>query len=121
MKKILVAEDDKFLVSAYKLKLTKAGFEVEVARDGQEATEKLHEFIPDLILLDLIMPIKDGFAVLAEIKSDDKWKKIPVIITSNLDQKTDINRGLELGAKDYMVKSDMTLDALISRINSFIG
>lgn len=121
MKKILVAEDDKFLGNAYRIKLTKAGFEVQLARDGQEATEMIKIFLPDLLLLDLVMPVKDGFTVLQEIKSDPLLKNIPVIIASNLGQKEDTDRGLKLGAADYFVKSDLSLNTLIAKINNLIG
>lgn len=121
MKKILVAEDDKFLASAYKLKLTKAGFEVQVANDGSIALEMLKNFVPDLILLDLVMPVKDGFVTLAEIKANTVYSKIPVLVASNLGQKEDIDKANELGANDFVIKSDMSLDELIKKINSMIG
>ncbi len=114
--KILVAEDDKFLANAYRLKLVKAGFEVEVVSDGNELLSKLETFKPDLILLDLIMLVKDGFTVLAELKKGEH-KSIPVIIASNLGQSEDIKKGLSLGAIDYIVKSDTSLDELIEKIN----
>lgn len=120
-KKILVAEDDKFLSNAYRVKLTKAGFDVKVAGDGAEALNILQTFIPDLILLDLVMPVKDGFATLEVIKADEKLKMIPVIVASNLGQKEDCDRALKLGAKDFVVKSDLSLDTLIQKIHSFIG
>ncbi len=120
-KKILVAEDDKFLGNAYRIKLTKAGFEVQLATDGQEALTALQTFIPDLILLDLVMPVKDGFAALEEIKANDKLKAIPVIVASNLGQKEDTDRAMKLGAKDFVVKSDLSLDVLIQKIHTLIG
>jgi two-component system, OmpR family, alkaline phosphatase synthesis response regulator PhoP len=120
MKKILVAEDDHFLGNAYRLKLEKSGFEVKIARDGKEALEILNTFNADLILLDLMMPIVDGFAVLENLGKNDKFKKIPVIIASNLGQKEDIDRGMKLGAVDYIVKSDLPLEELIKKINSYI-
>jgi DNA-binding response OmpR family regulator len=118
MKKILIVEDDKFLSSALRVKLTKSGFEVKNASDGEEALRIVAEFSPDLILLDLVMPVKDGFAVLEELKAHETWKQIPVIIASNLGQKEDIERGMKLGATDYVVKSDLSLDTLIEKINS---
>src|SRR5579859_6721364 len=121
MKTILVAEDDTFLANAYRVKLTKAGFEVYVARDGQEALEKLKTITPDLILLDLVMPVKDGFSTLEVIKSDPKLKIIPVIVASNLGQKEDTDRALKLGASDYFVKSDLALSSLIEKISKLIG
>lgn len=121
MKKILVAEDDKFLSSAYRVKLTKSGFDAKIVSDGQELLDILDTFAPDLILLDLVMPKKDGFAVLEELGKNPKWKSIPVIIASNLGQKEDIERGLKMGAKDYIVKTDMSLNNLINKINSVAG
>jgi two-component system, OmpR family, alkaline phosphatase synthesis response regulator PhoP len=120
MKRILIVEDDNFLSNAYRLKLTKAGFELKMARDGQEALEVLKSFAPDLILLDLVMPVKDGFTTLAEIKADERLKNIPVIIASNLGQKEDIDKGMALGASGYIIKSDLSLDQLITKINQTI-
>lgn len=121
MKKILIAEDDKFLASAYRLKLTKAGFEVEIVSDGTELLKVLEKFLPDLILLDLVMPVMDGFAVLENLRSNPKFKSIPILVASNLGQKEDIDRATNLGATDFVVKSDMSLDMLIEKINKFIS
>ncbi len=118
-KKILVAEDDKFLASAYKAKLAKSGFDVIMTSDGIETLEALKTSKPDLILLDLIMPNKDGFSVLEEIEKYDELKSIPVIIASNLGQKEDIDKGMALGAKDFVIKSNMSLDDLVSKINQY--
>jgi DNA-binding response OmpR family regulator len=120
MKKILVVEDDKFIANAYRVKLTKAGFEIKMAYDGEEALEILKGFTPDLMLLDLIMPIKDGFTVLAEIRANPKWASIPVLVTSNLGQKEDIDRGMQLGANGYVIKTDLSMDELVTKINSLI-
>ncbi len=120
MKKVLIAEDDKFLSSAYRVKLTKAGFEVQMASDGNEAIAALQTFTPDIILLDLIMPVKDGFTVLAEIKANDSLKNIPVIVASNLGQKEDIEKSRQLGAVDFVVKSDLSLEGVIEKINKIL-
>lgn len=120
-KKILVAEDDKFLSNAYRVKLTKAGFEVKVVGNGQGALDILKTFIPDLILLDLVMPVKDGFATLEAIKADERLKAIPVIVASNLGQKEDSDRAFKLGAKGFVIKSDLSLDNLIQKIHSLVG
>ncbi len=121
MKKILVAEDDKYLGTAYRVKLTKAGYQVQIARDGQEALEAMKSFIPDLIILDLVMPVKDGFATLEEIKLNPQLKSIPVIIASNLGQKEDTDRALKLGANDFVVKSDFSIQSLLEKITKLIG
>jgi two-component system, OmpR family, alkaline phosphatase synthesis response regulator PhoP len=121
MSKILVAEDDKFLQSAYKVKLTKEGFEIKTAADGNEVLEVLKTFTPDLILLDIVMPNKDGFAALSEIKKDPKLKDIPVLITSSLSQKEDVQKGKDLGAVEYVVKSDTSLKDLVAKIHQLLS
>ena len=83
MKKILVAEDDKFLANAYRVKLTKSGYEVKMASDGEDVIKALSEYTPDLIILDLMMPKVDGFTVLKEVKNNDRWKNIPILVASN--------------------------------------
>src|SRR5437867_1207790 len=107
MKKILVVDDDKFLGNAYRAKLTKAGYEIQLAKDGEEALDALKTFMPDLIILDLVMPVKDGFTTLEELKKNDQYKTIPVIVASNLGQKEDFDRAMKLGAVDFIIKSDL--------------
>jgi two-component system, OmpR family, alkaline phosphatase synthesis response regulator PhoP len=121
MKKVLVAEDDNFLANAYRVKLTKAGFEVQMARDGQEALAALQVLVPDLIILDLIMPVKDGFTTLAEIKANPAWKAIPVIVASNLGQKEDVEKSRQLGAADFVIKSDLSLNTLVDKVRALLG
>lgn len=120
-KKILIAEDDNFLVNAYRLKFEKSGFEVQIAFDGNMALEILNKFVPSVILLDLIMPNMDGFSVLAELKKDEKYNKIPVIVTSNLGQKEDIEKAMNLGAKDFFVKSDTSIADIVTKVSSYIS
>ncbi len=116
--KVLIAEDDKFLVSAYRLKLEKEGVEVEIALDGEEALEKLKSFKPDVMLLDLMMPKVDGFEVLERLKKEGGIQ-IPIIVASNLGQAEDVERAKKLGAVDYVVKSDIALDDLIAKVKSY--
>ena len=118
MKKILIVEDDTYLANAYRVKLTKAGFEVKNAFDGDEAINILQTFTPDVILLDIVMPKKDGFATLEEIKANENWKNIPVILATNLGQKEDREKGISLGAVEFFTKTDFTLNNLIEKINS---
>jgi len=120
MAKILIVEDDKFLANAYRLKFSKAGYEIKIASDGQDAIDSLNTFTPDIILLDLIMPIKDGFAVLEELKKNDKWKSIPVVVASNLGQKEDIDKSMALGATDYIVKSQIPINDILVKINNVL-
>ena len=120
MTKILVGEDDRFLAKAYNVKLIKAGFDVVLAANGEEVVAKALSEKPDLILLDLIMPKKDGFEALEEIKKLAPTKNIPVIILSNLGQIEDIQRGKELGASDYLVKSNISINDIVSKINQLL-
>lgn len=118
-KKILVGEDDTFLASAYKVKLEGAGFIVAIANDGNEVLTIADNFTPDLILLDIIMPVRHGLVVLKDLKKGIH-KNIPVIIASNLGQTEDIKKGIALGAVDYIVKSDTSLEEIIAKINKYI-
>lgn len=120
MKKILVVEDDQFLANAYKLKLTKTGYDVQVASDGKEAIDLMKEYVPDIILLDLIMPNMDGFVALENIKKDDRLKNITVIVASNLGQKEDIERAKALGADDFIIKSNVSIGEIIDKIGGFL-
>jgi CheY-like chemotaxis protein len=117
---ILVAEDDKFLASAYRVKFTKQGWNVTIVEDGHEVIEFLEKQKSDLVLLDLIMPNMDGFEVLEQIFKNGQNKKVPVIVASNLGQKEDIDRAMSLGAKDFIVKSESSLDAIVTKISAFL-
>lgn len=118
--KILIVEDDKFLMKVYLAKLKKEGFHVVDAMDGEIAVEKAKAEKPDIILLDLIIPKKDGFSVLSEIKSDATLQSVPVIILSNLGQTEDVKKGMDLGAVDYIVKSDMSIDDVLIKIKKYL-
>jgi len=118
--KILIAEDDKFLVKAYLGKFTKAGFEVKIAQDGEEVGQILQTFIPDVILLDLMMPKMNGFQVLEQLKTRSNLSQIPVIVTSNLSQPEDKQKAIALGAKEYVVKSDTPIQQIVDAINKYL-
>jgi len=120
MKKILIVEDDKFLSSAYRMKFKKTDFEVKVAMDGEEALRILALFTPDLILLDLVMPRKDGFALLEELRKNEKWAKIPVIVATNLEQKEDLEKAKGLGVTDYVIKSNSSIADIVAKINTVL-
>ncbi len=119
-KKILLAEDDNFISTAYKDGLTRAGFEVVTAVDGDITLEKLKGDKPDLLLLDIIMPGKNGFDVLEAMKKEPTLTKIPVIILSNLGQDSDIKKGKELGVEDYLIKSDHSMKEVIEKVTSVL-
>jgi DNA-binding response OmpR family regulator len=117
--KIVVA-DDEFITTAYSDGLQRAGFNVVIAHNGEEAYKKVVEEKPNLVLLDLIMPKMNGFEVLKTIKSASELKHIPVVILSNLSQETDEEEAKKLGAIDFIVKSDISLEDLITRINKLL-
>lgn len=119
--KVLMAEDDKFISLAYKDGLTRAGFEIIIAKDGNEAVQQAKSFMPDIILMDLVMPEKNGFEALEELKKDKATKDIPVIILSNLGQDSDITKGKELGAADYLIKSNFSISEVVEKINCVLG
>jgi two-component system, OmpR family, alkaline phosphatase synthesis response regulator PhoP len=120
-KKILLAEDDKFISRAYEDGLGKAGFEVVVANDGGEAIAKVKSEKPDIVLLDLIMPTKNGFEVLEELKLDPDLSKIPVVVLSNLGQDSDVKKSKDLGAVDYLVKSNFSMKEVIEKIKFYLA
>jgi len=110
--KILLAEDDRLICRAYEASLKQEGFEV--------ALQKLGDFTPDLILLDLIMPNKNGFEFLEAIKPVAKLKKIPIIVLSNLGQDSDVERAKALGAVDYMIKSDSSIQKIVEKAKEYL-
>ncbi|MBZ9572653.1 response regulator [Patescibacteria group bacterium] len=116
MAKILIVEDDKFLRELIARKLIQEKFKISEAVDGEGGLKKIKEEKPDLILLDLILPGIDGFEVLSKMKDDPALASIPVIILSNLGQREDVERGLKLGAVDYLVKAHFTPNEIIEKV-----
>ncbi|TRZ81398.1 response regulator [bacterium] len=114
--KILLVEDDKFLSDMYVTKFSKLGYEIETAYDGEEGIRKIKKIKPDIILLDIRLPLKNGFEVLRETKKDQKTKNIPVILLTNLGQKEDIEEGLKLGAVDYLIKAQFTPQEIVDKV-----
>lgn len=117
---ILLVEDDPFLNSLLKTRLTNEGFTVLNAADGDQALEMMKKEKLDLVLMDLILPKKSGFEVLEAVKEDPKAPKVPAIIISNLGQEEDIIRGKELGAIEYYVKAKTSIDDLVSKIKEHV-
>ncbi len=118
--KILIIEDDKFLRELIAQKLIKEGYDIAEAVDGEKGIKAVGEEKPDLVLLDLILPGIDGFEVLDKIKEDPKTAQVPVIILSNLGQKDDIERGLKMGAVDYMIKAHFTPGEIIEKVKAVL-
>jgi len=119
-KTILIVEDDKFLRELIAQKLTKEGYPLSEAIDGEEGIKKIKEEKPSLVLLDLILPGIDGFEVLSQMKEDPSVSSIPVIILSNLGQKEDVEKGLKLGVVDYLIKAHFTPGEIIEKIKAVL-
>ncbi|MFA5178129.1 MAG: response regulator [Candidatus Paceibacterota bacterium] len=120
-KKILIIEDDRFLRELMSRKLLSLQFDVAVAVDGEEGLEKIKSEMPDVVLLDLILPGINGFEVLENAKKNPATAKIPVIILSNLGQSEDIEKGLKLGAEDFLVKAHFTPQEIVNKLKSILG
>ena len=120
-KKILIIEDDGILQKALQEFLADEGFEIFSALDGEEGIKLGKEKNPDLILLDIILPKKDGYEVLKEIKSDENTKKIPVILLTNLGSLNDVERAVELGATTYLIKADYKLEEVSNKIKEILN
>lgn len=120
MNHVLVVEDEDFLVRALKDNLTSEGYSVAVATDGEQVFDELKKKTPSLILLDLLLPKKNGFDVLKEIRQSPEWQLIPVVILSNLGEDSEIKRALELGANDYFVKSQHPIQEVIEKVREYL-
>lgn len=117
---ILVVEDDPRLLRVYQAKLSQQGWDVLTAADGEIGSALAREKHPNVVLLDLMLPKKDGFGFLADLQKDPGSANTKVIILSNLGQQADVERGKSLGAVDYMVKSDFSLDAIIAKVKTYL-
>lgn len=118
--KILVVEDDTFLLKVYLDRLKDEGFEVSVATNGEEGIAMAEQEQPDIILLDMILPRMSGFDFLEEAAKHSKMKGIPILVMSNLGQDDDISTAKELGAKDYLVKADTPFASILETINTYL-
>lgn len=117
-KLILFVEDNPAIQKTFGEILTQEGYQVIPAVDGEIGLSLAKKEKPDLILLDLILPKKDGFEVLKELKAEEQTKEIPVIVLTNLEQSTDVERALEYGATTYLVKANYSIDELLQKVRS---
>lgn len=119
---ILLCEDEEFIARSYFRKLELEGYKVILVHNGIEALEKLHSEHIDLVLLDLMMPLKTGFEVLKDIQNDPnaELRKIPIVIASNLSQHSDIDETKKLGAVDFFVKSNISLKELVLKVKEHL-
>jgi len=117
---ILVVEDDIFLAGMYVAKLKLEGFDVKIAEDGERGVKMAKSEKPQLILLDIILPKMSGFDVLKDLKEDSATKDIPVILLTNLGQREDVQKGLDLGANDYLIKAHFMPSEVVKKIKTII-
>ena len=118
---VLIVEDEAFLAQVLKDNLEAEGYIVDFVTNGEEAIAYLHKNRPDLILLDLLMPKKDGFYVLGEVKKNLEWKVVPVIVLSNLGGDVEIKKALEMGANDYFVKSQHPIEEVVEEVKNYLS
>ncbi len=121
MKKILIIEDEEVLLGLIRRKLNQEGYQVDIAKDGQEGLEKMKESKPDLILLDIIMPKMGGFEVMEKVSKDEKLKNIPIIIISNSGQPVELERAKKLGVKDWLIKTDFDPQEVVDKVKKQLG
>ncbi|MFA6338626.1 MAG: response regulator [Candidatus Paceibacterota bacterium] len=120
MNRVLITEDEEFLVRALKDNLESEGCVIDVALNGEEAIEQIRKQRPNLILLDLLMPKRDGFYVLGEVRKNPEWKLIPIIVLSNLGGDAEIKKALDMGADDYFVKSQHPIEEVIEKVKDYL-
>lgn len=118
--KVLIVDDDEFLLEMYALKFKESGFDVETAVNGEDAIKKAKSINPDIILMDVVMPKMDGFDLLRNIKSENIAPNAITLILTNLGQKEDMERGIKLGAHDYIIKAHFTPSEVVRRVESLI-
>jgi len=120
-KKILLVEDEEIMIDLLQRKLTKEGYEISVARDGEAGLKVMKEVRPDLVLLDIIMPKMGGFEVMEEMGKDKNLKDIPIIVISNSGQPVELDRAQKLGAKDWLIKTEFDPQEVIDKVVKQLG
>lgn len=120
-KYILVAEDDAIYGNIFRTKLTHEGFDVEVAVDGHQALTSAKKRKPDLVIMDLVMPLKNGFETIEDMKKDPNLKNIKIIVLSNLGAQNDMDRAKKLGADTYEIKTNISIDEMVDKIRKYLG
>jgi len=118
---VLIVDDDEFLLEMYALKFKEEGFGVEIAQSGRDVFEKIDTVHPDIILLDVVLPEMDGFSILQKIRAEKKSGAPLVIMLTNLSQKDDTERGMRLGADDYIVKAHYTPSEVVEKVRKLLA
>ena len=121
MSKVLIVDDDQFYRKIYKHKFELLKYEVELGENGEEALEKIKSFKSDIVLMDIMMPKMNGYETLDAMQKDPEMKDIPVIMLTNLSSGADSNVAIEKGAKDWMIKSDVTPDEVVEKVEKVLS
>jgi len=119
-KSILLVEDDPFLIDIYSQKFKKSGFDIKIAENASKLFQLLEEEVPEVILLDIVLPQMDGWSILKKIRANKDWDKCQIIVFSNLSQKEEIEKGMALGANQYLVKSQHTPLEVVSKVEKML-
>ena len=119
-KKILIAEDEANIITSVEFLLQNAGYELRIARDGEEALRRVGEFVPDLVLLDVMMPLRNGFEVCQKIRENAQWGYIKIVMLTAKGRQAEISKGLALGADAYLVKPFSTKE-LLEQVRRLLG
>ncbi len=117
---VLLVEDDEFLANIYKTKFEMEGFKVSVALNGEAGLADVKKKCPDIVILDILLPKMDGFVVLEKLKADPETKHVPVILLTNLGQKDDVEKGLKLGAADYLIKAHFKPSETVEKVKKVL-
>lgn len=121
MKTILLVEDDPFLIDIYSTQLNEAGFQVEIAKDGEECLTKITEKKPDLLILDMVLPKMSGWEVLREIQKNENLKDLKIVVLSNLSQKREVDESMRLGVTKYLIKAHYTPSQIVTEIKKIFA
>ena len=121
MKKVLIIEDEELIIDLLKKKLIQEGYEVFTAYNGEQGMEKLKSVKPDIVLLDIVMPKKSGYEVMEEMSKDPELNKIPIIVISNSGQPVELDKAKNLGAKDWLVKTEFDPKEVVEKVRRLIG
>jgi len=121
MKKILIVEDEDIIIELLEKKLIQEGYDISIAHNGEEGLKMVKEIKPDIVLLDIVMPKKSGYEVMEEMSKDPELNKIPIIIISNSGQPVELDKAKELGAKDWLIKTEFDPNEVVEKVRKQIG
>lgn len=121
MKKIVLAEDEQILLELLDRKLKSKGYEVFSADDGEKGLKLIRQVLPDIAILDIVMPKMDGFQVMAKLQEDEALRKIPIIVISNSGQPVELNKAKQLGAVDWLIKTEFDPQEVVEKVEKQIA